>query len=139
MKNELLVRSKGKCQKCKIPLKGIKQVIHHKNQDPSDNKISNLMVLCPNCHSKMHYNNDGTLKKSTTKIGRKKSKQIEKPISKKELLNQLSKPKLRKIVKKFDPGFEDFYALGRDKEDYIDFLSNSRKVTVEKIEEILNG
>lgn len=136
MKNELLVRSKGKCQICKISLKGMKPDIHHKNQDPSDNKISNLMVLCRNCHSKMHYNKDGTLKKSTTKIS---SKQIEKPISKKELINQLPITKLKKVVKKFDPGFEDYYVLGRDKEDYIDFLLNSRKVTVKKIEKILEG
>ncbi len=144
MKNELLVRSKGKCQNknCRIPLKGIKQVIHHKNQDPSDNKISNLMVICPNCHSKMHYNNDGTLKKSTTKIGRKKGKHIEKTISKKELLNQLPITKLKKIVNKIDPDFEDSYLLGSfgiDKEDYIRFLSSSRKVTVKKIEDILEG
>ena len=136
IKNELLVRSKGICQRCRIPLKGMKPDIHHKNQDPSDNNISNLMVLCRNCHSKMHYNKDGTLKNSTTKIS---SKQIEKPISKKELLNQLPKTKLKKIVKVFDPGFEDFYLLGRDKEDYIDFLSSSRKVTVKKIEKILEG
>ena len=138
MKHELLVRSKGKCQKCGISLKGMKPDIHHKNRNPSDNEISNLMVLCRNCHSKMHYNKDGTLKKSTTKIGRKKSKQNEKPISKKELLNQLPKTKLKQIVKKLDLDYDGFWD-GDEKEDYIDFLSSSRAVTVKKIRETLGN
>lgn len=136
MKHELLVRSKGKCQKCRISLKGMKPDIHHKNRDPSDNKISNLMVLCRNCHSKMHFNKDGTLKKSISKISRQ-STQNEKPISKKELLNQLPKTKLKKIVKNLDLDYDEFWE-GDEKENYVKFLSSSRKVTVVKIRGILD-
>ena len=54
MKTKLLVRSKGKCEKCHQSLEGIKPHIHHKDGNPKNNKISNLKVLCPNCHSSAH-------------------------------------------------------------------------------------
>jgi hypothetical protein len=28
--------------------------IHHKNKNPSDNRVENLVVLCPNCHTLIH-------------------------------------------------------------------------------------
>jgi len=28
--------------------------IHHKNENPCDNRITNLILLCPNCHAKIH-------------------------------------------------------------------------------------
>lgn len=52
------------CQKCgynKIP--SILQV-HHKDRNRENNDISNLEVLCPNCHLEDHYlNNDGLFTK----------------------------------------------------------------------------
>ena len=60
----LMIRAKGHCEKCGVDLKGLNPYIHHKNQDPSENKMSNLIVLCPNCHRKAHYNKDGTITKT---------------------------------------------------------------------------
>lgn len=57
---DLFIRAKGKCEKCTRPLKGLTPHIHHKDRNPSNNKPSNLLVICPNCHSKIH-------KKDTTK------------------------------------------------------------------------
>ncbi len=54
IKTEILLRCKGKCEKCHTSLKGLKPDIHHKNQDPGDNRKVNLMVVCPNCHRKLH-------------------------------------------------------------------------------------
>lgn len=51
---EIFIRAKGKCERCKKPLKGLKPHIHHKDKKPSNNKKSNLILLCPNCHSKKH-------------------------------------------------------------------------------------
>jgi len=42
--------------------------LHHKNQDPSDNRKANIIVLCPNCHRKAHMN-DKTPKTSGKKSG----------------------------------------------------------------------
>jgi len=54
VKTDVLLRSKGKCEKCKTSLQGLKPDIHHKNMNPSDNRKANLIVLCPNCHRKIH-------------------------------------------------------------------------------------
>lgn len=41
----------GKCQSC-----GIKDVLdlHHINENPKDNRPSNHVILCPNCHARIH-------------------------------------------------------------------------------------
>lgn len=43
-----------KCQKCNIDLSNRKEFLHthHKNGNPKNNEISNLIVLCIECHSK---------------------------------------------------------------------------------------
>lgn len=29
--------------------------VHHKDEDRTNNKISNLIILCPTCHKEVHY------------------------------------------------------------------------------------
>lgn len=53
-RTKVLVRSKGKCECCGINLDNVKPHIHHKDGNPRNNKLSNLRVLCPNCHSRKH-------------------------------------------------------------------------------------
>ena len=55
-RTNLMADSGAKCQKCKHSLKGLKPHIHHKNGNPKDNRPSNLILVCPNCHSKLHRN-----------------------------------------------------------------------------------
>jgi hypothetical protein len=52
---ELLSRSNNRCCVCQIPF----VVVHHLDEDPSNNDIDNLAPLCPNCHSQTH--SDGTM------------------------------------------------------------------------------
>lgn len=68
-RTNMLADSGAKCQKCKRVLKGLKPHIHHKNGNPKDNRQSNLILVCPNCHSKLHRNmrpKRGTTKKGST-------------------------------------------------------------------------
>jgi len=46
-----------KCERCGIDewLGGrIVIELHHQNGDPTDNRLQNLQLLCPNCHSQTH-------------------------------------------------------------------------------------
>lgn len=56
LKTELLLRCKGKCENCRLDFykENVKPHFHHKDGNPKNNKSSNLIVLCPNCHSKYH-------------------------------------------------------------------------------------
>lgn len=56
LRTELLLRCKGKCEDCRLDFykKGVKPHFHHKDGNPKNNKPSNIIVLCPNCHSKYH-------------------------------------------------------------------------------------
>jgi len=52
----ILKAQQGKCAKCKRSFKqlGVRGHSHHKNLNPNDNKPSNIIIVCPNCHDKIH-------------------------------------------------------------------------------------
>lgn len=50
MRLEILARCNNRCCICQTPF----IVIHHLDNDPSNNDIDNLAPLCPNCHSQSH-------------------------------------------------------------------------------------
>jgi len=56
LQKELLLRCKGKCELCGLDFykSKIKPEFHHKDGNPKNNRPSNLIVLCPNCHTKIH-------------------------------------------------------------------------------------
>ena len=68
VRSKVLVRAKGECEKCHLNLRNVKPNFHHKDGDPRNNKPSNLIVLCPNCHS-----NTRTYKNPKTKFKEKNS------------------------------------------------------------------
>lgn len=81
------------------------------------------------------FNKYSKPEKTNTSENTKAVKQ-ERPISKRELLEELSRAKLIKIAEKLDVCSE-MERFVHEKEGYVDILSDSRKVTVEKIREIL--
>lgn len=56
IKTKLFIRSRGRCERCGLDLnkEGITPDFHHKDGNPKNNKFSNLIVVCPNCHRKLH-------------------------------------------------------------------------------------
>ena len=56
IQKKVLLRSRGKCEICGFDFAkhDVKPHIHHKDGNPKNNKVSNLIVVCPNCHSKLH-------------------------------------------------------------------------------------
>jgi len=47
-------RSRGYCEKCRMSLLHVQSHIHHIDGNPKNNKLENLILLCPNCHSQFH-------------------------------------------------------------------------------------
>lgn len=48
------------CERCGYDKKEILNV-HHKDRDRKNNNLSNLELLCPNCHAEEHYLKDSWL------------------------------------------------------------------------------
>lgn len=52
--NEFILRSKyNRCQLCEKECDRLE--IHHKDGDHGNNDMSNLILICPSCHKKIHY------------------------------------------------------------------------------------
>lgn len=50
-----LLKERGKnCERCKYDKYEILQV-HHKDRNRNNNSLSNLELICPNCHCEEHY------------------------------------------------------------------------------------
>ena len=62
-------RAGGECEKCGGSLRGIRGHIHHKNRKPRDNRMSNLLVICNNCHARIHRNDKPRHRPSGNSIG----------------------------------------------------------------------
>jgi hypothetical protein len=50
-RTRLLVRARGRCERCDEELDDMVPQIHHVDGNPRNNSPSNLEVLCPNYHS----------------------------------------------------------------------------------------
>lgn len=56
VKKSIRVRSGNSCERCgynftEFPI----EEFHHINENPSDNRLDNLLHMCPNCHALEHY------------------------------------------------------------------------------------
>ncbi len=141
-------KAEGKCYCCQIRYIHITdfQIGHNKAvAKGGTDHINNLRPICGPCNRGMgtisierykqtHFKDVGT---STTNTPEKKGTlKTDTPINKNDLLNKLPKTKLKKIIKELDLEYDDYWN-GDEKEDYIKFLSSSRKATVKKIQEII--
>lgn len=54
LKGRLLELRGIKCERCNYSKAEILQ-IHHKNRNRDDNRLSNLELICPNCHYEEHH------------------------------------------------------------------------------------
>jgi len=54
VRREVIHKQKGKCARCKRKLVAYGFDVDHKNNNPSNNKLSNCQVLCVPCHRKKH-------------------------------------------------------------------------------------
>lgn len=56
IKTKVLQRSRGKCERCHKDVvgRGLKPRYHHKDGNPSHNTVSNVVLLCNDCHDKVH-------------------------------------------------------------------------------------
>lgn len=59
----VILRTLTACQSCGWNIEPAVLEMHHKDRDRANNHISNLTVICPNCHALDHYRNkDGQFK-----------------------------------------------------------------------------
>lgn len=101
-RKHLLEFQKGKCWKCKKSFKqmGVRKILHHKNLNPKDNRITNLVLVCPNCHDKIHQKEKKVRVKTTDAFGfteyRVVKKRTQKKPTKKRTTTKTRKTKRRK-------------------------------------------
>ncbi len=62
IKLRLISKRGGKCEKCEYNKVEILQV-HHKDRNRKNNDLSNLELICPNCHYEEHLLEKSWLKK----------------------------------------------------------------------------
>ena len=137
----------GKCQVCNEKFKSRHLDIHHIKPiaEGGSDAVSNIIALCPTCHRKVHSNDLSS--KVLREIKTKKVNSSVKgemaaktnPKTKKELLQSLTLPKLKKVTKILDIEVEsDNFFSDPNKKDYVRDLTKSRKATVANITKILN-
>ena len=68
IKMRLLKARGGYCERCRYDKSEILQA-HHKDRNTSNNSISNLELVCPNCHYEEHYLLKSWLKNNNKKGG----------------------------------------------------------------------
>lgn len=101
-----------KCEICGISNwngKDITLVLHHIDGEHSNNKLENLQILCPNCHSQTaNYAGKSSKKhlkanKKINKKGKVKTKVVLKqpPISREDLKNKIRKDSFVSIAKEY--------------------------------------
>jgi hypothetical protein len=64
IKLEVISKCNNRCCVCQTPF----IVIHHIDEDPSNNDVDNLAPLCPNCHSQAHSSNQMSVKLTSSRI-----------------------------------------------------------------------
>lgn len=61
---DIIAKCNNRCCICQTPF----IVIHHTDEDPSNNDLDNLAPLCPNCHSQAHSSGQTTMNLNPARI-----------------------------------------------------------------------
>ena len=85
LKKKVLARAKNVCEHvgCRIKNSEIKLQMHHKNMNNDDNRLVNIIALCPNCHWLKHKNKKKISKRDA--LGREISSRVVSSKRKKQL------------------------------------------------------
>jgi 5-methylcytosine-specific restriction endonuclease McrA len=89
-------RARNKCEVCHKKPYGVTLEFHHKNMRNSDNRLSNLQLLCPNHHRLKHSR--ARRKVTTDELGRTHSRIVKK----KQQTKSKTKPRKKKTSSPFD-------------------------------------
>ena len=91
-----LIESGIKPNYCEICGFSDKVELHHINGDPTDNRLENLQILCPNCHSKTENYRGANINKPTrTHASHEEITLTQEEIEKRELERKLRRRKLK--------------------------------------------
>ena len=103
-RKHLLEFQKGKCWKCKKSFKqmGVRKIVHHKNLNPKDNRIINLVLVCPNCHDKIHQKEKKVRVRTTDTLGFTDYKVVKKTVKKKSTAKKKPTKKRRRVAAERD-------------------------------------
>jgi hypothetical protein len=98
-KKHLLDYQNGKCNRCKKSFKQMKvrPILHHKNLNPKDNRITNMILVCSNCHDKIHQKQQNVRVKTKDAFGYTTYKVVKRGVKKK------SKKKIQRKRKPTNP------------------------------------
>ena len=101
-RKHLLEFQHGKCAKCKKSFKQMKvrTILHHKNLNPKDNRITNMILVCPNCHDKIHQREKKVRVRTTDQFGFSTHKVVKKTVRKKPTKKKTTKKKTTTLKKK---------------------------------------
>jgi 5-methylcytosine-specific restriction endonuclease McrA len=121
LKSQVLARSKGRCERCgkNVIGLGLKPRYHHKDGNPSHNTVSNVVLLCNDCHDKVHVYRTKTtydpilgnsskkvlIAKRIKKKGRKKKSTKKRSFNYEPFINPITGMKERRKKNSFGWGF----------------------------------
>lgn len=107
-RKHLLEFQNGKCWKCGKSFKQMKvrTMVHHKNLNPKDNRITNLVLVCPNCHDKIHQKQKKVRVRTTNVYGLPEYKVVKKTARKKTTKKRTTKRRKKKTAAYGVPVFE---------------------------------
>ncbi len=121
IKSQVLARSRGRCERCgkNVIGLGLKPRYHHKDGNPSHNTPSNIILLCNDCHDKVHVYRGKTtyhplygkttkrvlIAKRIKKRGRKKKVKRRRKSSYETYINPITGQKERRKKESFGWGF----------------------------------
>ena len=102
IRKQALEKAKNICQfpKCKISNKYVMLQAHHINLNNDNNWLSNIKMLCPTHHIKVHEKQSKKYKIEQARLKKKKAREEKKEEKKRKIELKRAKKKLKSLEKK---------------------------------------